>query len=96
MKPPWLRSGWPGWAAVLVGIAAFDALAPETMSHAWHRGRQHPVTFAAQATAWAYLTAHLFRLIPEKFDPLEIADDLWVARTGVRREVPAPLVAPRA
>lgn len=60
--------GTAGWAGLLAIAGAFDVVAPETLSHAFKRAsREHPV---ATGAAYAYMTAHLFGLIPEKIDPL--------------------------
>lgn len=73
MKPPWHKTGWPGWAVLAVGVLAWDLLAPESMSHAFRRTRQHPASFVAAAVTWTYLTAHLFEIIPRDYDVLDLA-----------------------
>lgn len=60
--------GTAGWVGMLAVAGVYDYLAPETLSHAFRRGfDRHPVLTTA---AYGFMTAHLFRLIPEKIDPL--------------------------
>lgn len=53
----------------LIALAgAYDYLASDTISEAFRRNfKEHPVVVGG---AYALLTAHLFQLIPEKYDPL--------------------------
>lgn len=80
----WRDTGWPGWVLIAAGVTAWDALAPETMSHAFQRGSGRPTSLTAQALVWAYLTAHLFGVIPAEWDPLEMLNQAWSRKTGVR------------
>lgn len=62
--------GTAGWAGILAVAGVFDYFATETLSHAFKRAvHEHPV---ATIGAYSLLTAHLFGLIPEKYDPLSV------------------------
>lgn len=57
-----------GWALLALGVTAWDLFAGETLSSGFHRARgQRPLL---TSLAWAYVTAHLFHLIPDQYDPL--------------------------
>lgn len=70
---PWCRSGGAGWAVTAGVILFWDATAPETMSEAFRRSLQTRRGRAASVLLWAYLTAHLFGVIPPRADLLEAA-----------------------
>jgi hypothetical protein len=76
-RPSWRRSGGAGWAVTLGVILVWDATAPETMSEAFRRTLQTRRGRAASVLLWAYLTAHLFEVIPSRADPLGRAQGAW-------------------
>ena len=62
------------WIALLIGIVLYDGWAAlskrETLSMAFYEAVRHPRRRWPVIAAWGYLTAHLFHLIPDGFDPL--------------------------
>lgn len=66
-----LRSGW---GLLLVFVVAYDTWAllgkHQTLSAEFLDAVQHPKRRWFVIAAWAYLTAHLFGLLPRKYDPL--------------------------
>ena len=66
---PWFKGGGGGWLVIGTLALAWDVAAPETLSAAFQRARCSPVGYAAVVVAWAFLTAHLFQLLPERADP---------------------------
>lgn len=64
MMPP--SSGAKGWFILAAYVVAWDALAKETLSCAFLRRRTHPVI----VLAWSGLSAHLFGVLPRRYDPL--------------------------
>lgn len=63
------HAGTYGWVALAAGVAAFDYLAPETLSHAVDRALERPYGRIAAIGAIAVTSAHLLNLIPSKYDP---------------------------
>ena len=63
--------GHLGWVATAAVVAAWDYYAPETMSNAFKRGREHPVARFAVVGAWAVTTAHLMDWLPDNIDPFD-------------------------
>ncbi len=61
--------GTYGWAALAAGVAAFDILSPETLSHAVDRALERPVGRYFALGAIAVTAAHLVNVLPEKADP---------------------------
>jgi hypothetical protein len=66
---PWFKGGGTGWLVIGALAVAWDLTAPETLSAAFHRARSRPVGSAVVVVLWAYLTCHLFQLIPDHADP---------------------------
>lgn len=64
-----LRKGTTGWVALAAGVVAWDLTSDETLTHAFRRAREHPVSFAALIAGWTILTAHLFGVLPARVDP---------------------------
>lgn len=60
------HKGALGWVLVTAVVVTWDLTAPETMSATFLRRRRHPGVILA----WAGLTAHLFGLVPRRYDPL--------------------------
>lgn len=60
------HKGALGWALITAVVVAWDVAGPETLSAAFLRHRTHPLTLIA----WGGLTAHLFGIIPRRYDPL--------------------------
>lgn len=60
--------GFNGWIAVGVIALAADLLDEKTMSSVWHQTATGKVTGPPLVLGWAYLSAHLFGLLPAKYD----------------------------
>lgn len=72
-----MSKGDRAWVGLAVYVAVYDWLAWrrgwDTLSESYARSltdRRKPVTLAV----WAYLSAHLTRALPERFDPLRRTD----------------------
>ncbi len=71
MKRP--LPGWLGWAVLFAWVAAFDVCPrTETMSSWFAPNGTHGRK--PMLVLWAFITAHLLRLIPDRFDPLRRLD----------------------
>lgn len=75
-----LKSGTKAWVGLAAYVLAWDAYAHytgrETLSQAFYKGLSHPVKRWRVVILWVYVTAHLFKWIPDKWDPLRA----WGAR----------------
>ncbi len=76
MRRPVLRGGTLGWLLLAGFVTAWDVFAEETLSTAFWRAVRSPRKRWVVIAAWAYITVHLFHLIPEKVDPLRRLDAL--------------------
>ncbi len=56
---------YAGWAFIAAFVAGYDLAAPETLSNVFRHHRKNPLVIAL----WVSLSAHLFGLIPRKYDP---------------------------
>lgn len=69
-----LRNGSKAWIGLAVYVSAYDVWAAvkgkETLSEAFYAAVCHPVKRWQVGVAWTYITAHLFHVIPEDYDPL--------------------------
>lgn len=65
-----LKPGTWGWIGLTAYVAAWDALAPETLTGAFGRAVLHPRKRWQVIAAWGVTTAHLFHLLPKRFDPI--------------------------
>lgn len=66
---PWFAGGGAGWLVIAALVVAWDITAPETLSAAFRRARSGPIGSTVVVVGWAYLTGHLFHVIPERADP---------------------------
>ena len=73
------QSGGAGWVLLALVVVGWDIAAPETMSAAFRRATATPGRRIAVAAAVAVVVAHLFDVLPEGADPLQ------VLVTGARR-----------
>lgn len=68
------RHGERAWVALIAGVVAYDAYAfryrHSTMSTAFYELSKNWRGRLLLSVVWGFLTAHLFRVIPEKLDPL--------------------------
>jgi len=69
-----MTEGDRAWVGLLIYVAAYDTCAiiqgRETLSSSFARALQHPVRRWPTMVAWAYLTGHLFEILPREIDPL--------------------------
>lgn len=65
-----LRPSTRGWIGLAVYVAAWDLLAPETLSQGFADAWHHPRRRWQLLAAWAFITAHLFTVLPRQYDPL--------------------------
>ena len=69
-----MTEGDRAWVGLACYIVAYDILAVatgrETLSQSYARALDHPLRRWPTTLVWVYLTAHLFRLIPRRLDPL--------------------------
>lgn len=69
-----MTEGDTAWAGLLAYVIAYDLWAMtqgrETLSASYYRAIQHPLRRWPTVLLWLVLTLHLFRIIPERFDPL--------------------------
>lgn len=71
-----LRPSTKGWLGLATYITLWDLFAPETLSAGFDDAIHHPKRRWQVIAAWAYITAHLFVLIPRRVDPLRRLDCL--------------------
>jgi hypothetical protein len=68
-----IKGEW-GWLILLAFVAIWDYNSikgrTETLSTAYWHAVQSPLRKWPTIVMWAYLTAHLFHLIPDRWDPL--------------------------
>jgi hypothetical protein len=62
--------GTAGWIAVGIAIAIAEVTDSRTMSAAFRDAVEHPVAGPAICITYGIFTAHLFGLIPPRYDPL--------------------------
>lgn len=79
-RPPFRHRGSTGWLLTAGVVLAWDFTAPETMSESFRSAVTTPQGRAAAIITWAYLTAHLFEVIPRERDPLDIVHQAWARR----------------
>ena len=70
-----INGSW-GWFGLAAYVAVWDALAvkgkTETLSSAFWRGVTSSKHRVWVIPLWSALTAHLFHLVPKKYDPLRV------------------------
>lgn len=64
--------GTAGWIAVGIAVAVAEVADSKTMSTAFGEAVRHPVVGPVVCAVYAVVTAHLFGLIPEKYDLLHL------------------------
>jgi hypothetical protein len=84
VRADWIRSVFPcvkwvrknghliGWAAVVGIIAGIDATSDKTMTASFRSASRHPVGRPLLILASAYVTGHLFGVIPGEYDVLDV------------------------
>ncbi len=87
-----MNDGDKAWLGLLVYVAGYDTYATlknkPTLSMSFWAAIGSPVRRWPTIALWVYLTAHLFHLIPERFDPLrqlfrEVNDVRAAQRLGI-------------
>jgi len=69
VKSPESRAGTIGWIGLGAGVLAFDVLAPETLTSAYGRYLERPVSRIIAVGALAVTAAHLVGALPNQVDP---------------------------
>lgn len=62
--------GTIGWAGLTAYVLAWDMFATETLSGAFGRAVLHPRARWPVVLSWTITTAHLFGVLPSRYDPL--------------------------
>jgi hypothetical protein len=69
-----VKRGVVGWAGLALFVGAWDYAScrngGQTLSSAFLRASRHPIRRWPLLAAALYLNAHLWGLLPERFDPL--------------------------
>lgn len=69
-----LTPGGKAWIGLTAYVVAYDAYAVasknDTLSTAFYQSVAHPKKRWPVIVVWVYLTCHLFKIVPEKYDPL--------------------------
>lgn len=73
MKIKRLSPGAAGWVSVGAVVVAAEVIDARTMSEAFHAASRHPIAGPTIALGWGVLTAHLFGVLPKKYDPFHLA-----------------------
>jgi hypothetical protein len=75
-----LRRGSSGWFYVAIGIIVWDLCAEEDeqLTRAFRRGFKTRKTIVS--LSWAYITAHLFGVIPDQYDIIHISGTTYRRR----------------
>lgn len=72
-----------GWLAILGIVILADMTGDRTMSQAFRDLSRHPVGGPVVLCAWGIVTAHLFGVIPSRYDPLNRLCRKW--QSGLAR-----------
>lgn len=72
MKVKRLSPGAAGWVSVGAVVVAAEVIDARTMSEAFRAASRHPVAGPVIAASWGVLTAHLFGVIPDEYDPIKL------------------------
>jgi hypothetical protein len=67
-----LSPGAAGWVSVGAVVLAAEVIDARTMSEAFHTASRHPIAGPVMAASWGVLTAHLFGVIPNQYDPIHL------------------------
>lgn len=71
MKCP-VKPGARGWLATALVIIAADLIDERTLSESFLEFSRTPSGRVVSACGWGYLTAHMFGVIPPRYDPLHL------------------------
>lgn len=68
--------GQRAWLGLVLYIMCYDIWAArsgrETLSMAFYEAIQHPARRWPTIAIWSFITAHLFKFIPDNYDPLRL------------------------
>lgn len=64
--------GTLGWGLVAGGVLAWDMIATETLSNAFHRGLENEKTRPFVVAGLGITACHLMGVIPPKLDPFKL------------------------
>lgn len=71
-----LTEGERAWFGLVFYIVSYDVWAArnqkETLSMAFYNSLKHPIRRWPVILIWVYITAHLFKFLPERYDPLRL------------------------
>jgi len=59
-----------GWVGLILYVVLYDYFSHKTLSQAFWDAKKEPLKCILLVITWSYLTAHLFELMPERFDAL--------------------------
>lgn len=84
-----ISEGDAAWIGLLAYVVAYDAYAMitgrETLSSSYYRALSDPKRSKLTIAVWLGLSAHLYQLIPKKWDPLA---QIGVIATRLSRQKP--------
>jgi len=72
MRVKRLSPGAAGWVSVGAVVVAAELIDARTMSEAFRAASRHPAGGPVMAFSWGVLTAHLFGILPGKYDPIHL------------------------
>lgn len=68
--------GERAWVGLVLYIVGYDVWAArngrETLSMAFYNAIRHPIRRWPVIALWSYITAHLFKFLPDNLDPLRL------------------------
>ena len=71
-----ITPGSKAWAGLAAYIVSYDVYAiarnKDTLSMAFYEALRHPVKRWPVIIIWTYITFHLFKFLPDRFDPLRM------------------------
>jgi hypothetical protein len=67
--------GTLGWGLLAAGVLAWDVLAEESLTHAFERGMDNPLTRPLVVAGLGATACHLLRVVPRTADPFYLIQD---------------------
>ena len=77
------HAGTIGWAGLAAYVIAWDILAPETLSSAVDRALDHNVMKYLAFATGGIISAHLFNIVPERYDPIQQSANFVARKLGL-------------
>lgn len=65
-------NGAVGWVVMAIYILIWDIMSKETLSSAFYRALESPLHRWWVIFIWVVITLHLFKLVPKKYDLIDI------------------------